>query len=112
MATILIDCDPGVDDFLAIFMVLNHLSKSTTNILPVITTVGGNATIEDTTTNACSLLNFYKQHAMSHLATDNIAIGVGATHPIEGKFKYAMTRPKQIPPKKTNPPSKRNIIQN
>ena len=89
MATILIDCDPGVDDFLAIFMVLNHLSKSTTNILPVITTVGGNATIEDTTTNACSLLNFYKQHAMSQLAIDNIAIGVGATHPIEGKFKYA-----------------------
>ncbi len=88
MVNILIDCDPGIDDCLAILMMLNHLNYSN-NILSAITTVGGNATIEDTTKNTLSLLNFYKAQSTSRLKIDNIPIGVGAPQPIEGKFNYA-----------------------
>ena len=38
MVNILIDCDPGIDDCLAILMVLNHLNDSK-NILSAVTTV-------------------------------------------------------------------------
>ena len=88
MVNILIDCDPGIDDCLAILMVLNHLNDSK-NILSAVTTVGGNATIEDTSKNTHSLLNFYKTQSTSNLDFDNIPIGVGAAQPIEGKFHYA-----------------------
>lgn len=89
MTNILIDCDPGIDDCLAILMMLNHSSNLDSNILTAITTVGGNATLEDTTKNTCSLLNFYKEQSTSDLEIDNILIGVGAPEPIEGKFNYA-----------------------
>ena len=89
MLNMLIDCDPGIDDALAIFMVLNFLKNSNLNTLPSITTTGGNATIEDTTKNTCLLLDFYKKQSMSSLEIDNVKIGIGADRPIEGRFQYA-----------------------
>ena len=70
-------------------MVLNHLSFFGTGNLSAITTVGGNATIQDTTTNAYSLLKFYKEKSKSNLEIDNIPVGMGSSRPIEGQFDYA-----------------------
>jgi len=89
MVNILIDCDPGIDDSLAILMILNHLSFFDSGNLSAITTVGGNATIQDTTTNTYSLLNFYKEKSKSNLGIDNVPVGIGSSKPIEGKFNYA-----------------------
>ena len=89
MVNILIDCDPGIDDSLAILMILNHLSFFDSGNLSAITTVGGNATIQDTTTNTYSLLNFYKEKSKSNLEIDNVPVGIGSSKPIEGKFNYA-----------------------
>ena len=89
MVNLLIDCDPGIDDSLAILMVLNHLSFFGTGNLSAITTVGGNATIKDTTANTYSLLNYYKEKSKTNLEIDNVPVGIGSSNPIEGKFNYA-----------------------
>ena len=89
MSSLLIDCDPGIDDSLALIMILNHLSICSNHTLTAITTVGGNATIQDTTKNTQSLLNFYKEHSKLNLDIENILIGVGAAKPIEGEYIYA-----------------------
>ena len=89
MSSLLIDCDPGIDDSLALIMILNHLSICNNHTLAAITTVGGNATIQDTTKNTQSLLSFYKEHSKLNLDIENILIGVGAAKPIEGEYIYA-----------------------
>ena len=50
---ILIDTDPGNDDLLAIVMALSSIELD----LKALTIVGGNASLEDTTDNALSLLS-------------------------------------------------------
>lgn len=52
MRPVLIDCDPGTDDALAICMALNSRALDVVGF----TTVGGNAAIDDTTSNALALL--------------------------------------------------------
>ena len=54
---VIIDTDPGNDDLLAIVMALN---SSKLDLLGL-TVVGGNATIEDTTNNALSILTYMKR---------------------------------------------------
>ena len=51
---ILIDTDPGNDDLLAIVMALSSIELD----LKALTIVGGNASLEDTTDNALSLLSY------------------------------------------------------
>ncbi|SVD95438.1 uncharacterized protein METZ01_LOCUS448292, partial [marine metagenome] len=89
MNNLLIDCDPGIDDSLSLIMILNHLSVYNKQTLTGITTVGGNAKIQDTTKNTQSLLNFYTQHTKFNLDFKNILVGVGASKPVEGKYIYA-----------------------
>ncbi len=55
MKQILIDCDPGHDDALAILTAIAHTEKL--RILGI-TTIGGNQTLEKVTTNAKNVLEF------------------------------------------------------
>ncbi|MDH5161658.1 nucleoside hydrolase [Heyndrickxia sp. FSL K6-6286] len=55
MKNIIIDCDPGHDDALAILTAIANSNKL--NILGV-TTIGGNQTLEKVTTNAKNILEF------------------------------------------------------
>ena len=54
MKKILIDCDPGIDDSLAIILAL----RSSKVKLEAITTVSGNMHVDDTSTNALKILEF------------------------------------------------------
>lgn len=58
MRNIIIDCDPGHDDAIAILMALAH--KDRLNIKGI-TTVGGNQTLEKITDNALKILSFVNE---------------------------------------------------
>lgn len=78
MRRVLIDTDPGTDDALALLMALN----SPDLLIEGITTVGGNATLAQTTQNALRLVN--------HVAgRREVPIAVGADHPARGSFTHA-----------------------
>lgn len=67
MTRVLIDCDPGHDDAMAILYAAKHLD------LVAITTVHGNAPLENTTRNALSLCT---------LARLNVPVSAGADRPL------------------------------
>jgi inosine-uridine nucleoside N-ribohydrolase len=67
---ILIDCDPGHDDAIAILLAL----ASPEIELVGVTTVAGNQTLEKTTANAIRVLDF--------VARDDIAVAAGADRPL------------------------------
>ena len=79
MRTVIVDTDPGADDALALMMAMNSPDLR----LEGITTVGGNATLSDTTDNALRLLEHLdgKQSA--------IPVAVGAGEPLQGSFTHA-----------------------
>ena len=79
MRRVIIDTDPGTDDALAIMMALNSPDLSVEGI----TTVGGNATLSETTENALRL--------MEHLDGPDsaIPIAVGADRPAKGLYTHA-----------------------
>lgn len=56
---IIIDCDPGIDDIVAISLALANEDKF--NILGI-TTVAGNQTIEKVTLNTLKVLSYYKRN--------------------------------------------------
>lgn len=66
---ILIDCDPGVDDALAIYLALSHKEFD----LKAITVVGGNVSLEKTSSNALNLVEY--------LETD-VKVAKGAEGPL------------------------------
>lgn len=75
MATpIIIDCDPGHDDAIAIMLAYAHR-----DVLDIrgITTVGGNQTLEKITDNALRILQFIRA---------DIPVAKGATGPLLGKL--------------------------
>jgi len=74
---VIIDADPGVDDFLAIAMAVanSHLD------LVGVTTVGGNASLEDTTANALKTLHAF--------GADDIEVARGAESGLTRPFVYA-----------------------
>ena len=76
MKKVLIDMDPGTDDALALIAALNSPEL---DILGV-TTVGGNASLADTTRNALRLLE--------HLGSD-LPVSRGSARPLKGRFEYA-----------------------
>ncbi|HOH69973.1 MAG TPA: nucleoside hydrolase, partial [Sedimentibacter sp.] len=55
---IIIDCDPGIDDIIAISLAIANEDKF--NILGI-TTVAGNQTIEKVTLNALKVLSYYNR---------------------------------------------------
>ncbi len=78
MRRVIIDTDPGTDDALALLMALNcpdlHIEG--------ITTVGGNATLAQTTRNALRLLDYVAGGRA-------VAVAAGADRPARGSFSYA-----------------------
>ena len=73
---VLIDADPGTDDALALIAALNSPELDVLGV----TTVGGNASLADTTRNALRLLD--------HLGSD-LPVSRGSARPLKGRFEYA-----------------------
>ena len=70
MTAIIIDCDPGHDDAIAILLAL---ASPEVNLLGI-TTVSGNQTLAKTTANAIRVLD--------HLERDDISVAAGADRPL------------------------------
>lgn len=68
--TIILDCDPGIDDALAIALAVEHCD------VLALTTVGGNVGVEHTTRNAGSVLAL--------LGRSDIPVHAGADNPLAG----------------------------
>ena len=78
MQRVVIDTDPGTDDALALLMALNSPDLR----IEGITTVGGNATLAETTDNALRLVD--------HVAGGrDVPVAVGAERPACGSFSHA-----------------------
>ncbi len=79
MRRVIIDTDPGTDDVLAIMMALNSPELSVEGI----TTVGGNATLAQTTDNALRLMEYLEGSSSA------MPIAVGADRPLHGSYTHA-----------------------
>ena len=79
MRRVIIDTDPGTDDALAIMMALNSPDLAVEGI----TTVGGNATLSETTENALRLMEYLEGPRCT------IPIAVGADRPAKGLYSHA-----------------------
>lgn len=77
---VIIDCDPGHDDMMA--LVLAYGSKKLD--IRAVTTVAGNNTIENTTNNALNVLHY--------IGADEIPVAMGYQDPIVRSHKEAMER--------------------
>ena len=73
----IIDVDTGTDDAIALIIAANSPELEIAGI----TTVGGNASLTDTTRNTLRL--------MSYLGRADIPVSRGANKPIEGRFNFA-----------------------
>ena len=78
MRRVIIDTDPGTDDALALLMALNCPDME----IEGITTVGGNATLAQTTRNALRLVEFVAGGRA-------VAVAAGADRPARGSFSFA-----------------------
>ena len=79
MRSVIIDTDPGADDALALMMAIN----SPDLLVEGLTTVGGNATLSETTDNALRLI----EHLDGKQSV--LPIAVGADRPMRGSFTHA-----------------------
>ena len=70
MTAIILDCDPGHDDAIALMLAL---ASPEIELLGV-TTVAGNQTLEKTTANAIRVLD--------HLGRDDVPVAAGAPRPL------------------------------
>jgi inosine-uridine nucleoside N-ribohydrolase len=77
MTRVILDCDPGLDDALALLLVLASPELE----LAGITTVAGNQTIEKTTANALKLLEL--------TGRSEIPVAAGAAGPLAGELVLA-----------------------
>lgn len=75
---IILDCDPGHDDAMAMMLAASKLSKLN---LEAITTVAGNVDVEKNTNNALRLCDL--------LGLNNVPVAKGAAHPLVRKMKAA-----------------------
>ena len=73
---VIIDCDPGADDAIAIMLALNSIELEVLGI----TTVSGNAPLETCTQNALNIINACKQK--------NIPVFAGLDKPIERDIEF------------------------
>ncbi|MGO1769579.1 MAG: nucleoside hydrolase [Microbacterium sp.] len=72
---VIIDCDPGHDDAIALMLAVRHLD------LVAVTTVGGNAPLEEVTRNALNILEV--------LERDDVPVHAGHDRPILGELTTA-----------------------
>jgi inosine-uridine nucleoside N-ribohydrolase len=77
MTRVILDCDPGLDDALALLLVLASPELE----LAGVTTVAGNQTIEKTTANALKLLEL--------AGRSDIPVAAGAAGPLAGELVLA-----------------------
>ncbi len=77
MTKYIIDTDPGTDDAVAF---INALNSPELDVI-ALTTVGGNANLDDTTSNALDL--------MALLGRSDMPVYRGADTPLTGEFEYA-----------------------
>jgi inosine-uridine nucleoside N-ribohydrolase len=77
MTRVILDCDPGLDDALALLLVLASAELE----LVGVTTVAGNQTIEKTTENALKLLEL--------AGRSDIPVAAGAAGPLAGELVLA-----------------------
>jgi Inosine-uridine nucleoside N-ribohydrolase len=77
MTKVIMDCDPGIDDAVALTILLAHPDKAD---LIGVTTVGGNVKLDYVTKNAKKLLTFLGSHA---------ELASGQANPIVKKIKTA-----------------------
>ena len=77
MTKYIIDTDPGTDDAVAF---IDALNSPELDVL-ALTTVGGNASLDDTTRNALDL--------MDHLGRPDMPVYKGAETPLTGEFPFA-----------------------
>jgi len=75
-----VDCDAGIDDALALLM-LGQLHRRQRLRLEVVTTVGGNVPVEQTTRNACFVLDSDGDHQTPVVS--------GASQPLAGMGEHA-----------------------
>lgn len=78
--SVIIDCDPGHDDMMA--LVLAYGSKKLD--VKAVTTVAGNNTIEHTTNNALNVLHY--------IGADEIPVAMGSQDPIVRSHKEVMAK--------------------
>ncbi len=78
MSDIVLDCDPGHDDAIALLLAL----ASPEVTLLGVTTVAGNQTLEKTTTNAIRVLD--------HLGRGDIPVAAGACRPLVRELRVAV----------------------
>jgi len=96
---IILDCDPGHDDMVAILLALASPQLEVQGI----TTVGGNATIEHVTENALRTLALANR--------PDVPVAAGASHPLRGPLHTAshvhgesgLDGPVKLPPARSEP---------
>jgi inosine-uridine nucleoside N-ribohydrolase len=81
---VIIDSDPGTDDALAIMMALNSSDLRVQGI----TTVGGNATLGDTTRNTLRLLDYLEISGQPDGGDPGLPVSPGASRPLRGRYHY------------------------
>ena len=81
---VLLDVDPGTDDALAILMALNAHGLRTEGI----TTVGGNATLRDTTRNTLRILEYVGAAVREDVGGAGLPMSRGAARPVRGRYRY------------------------
>lgn len=79
MRRVIIDTDPGTDDALALMMALNSPDLAVEGL----TTVGGNATLSETTENALRLTEYLEGKESV------LPVAVGADRPAKGLYSHA-----------------------
>lgn len=73
---VIIDCDPGIDDAIALSVLLNDPFFD----VKLVTTVAGNVSVKKTTNNALKIAAFFKS---------NVSIAAGAAEPLIKKLEDA-----------------------
>ena len=81
---VVLDVDPGTDDALAMLMALNAPGLRVEGV----TTVGGNATLRDTTRNALRILEYVGAGVREDSGGDGIPVSRGAARPMKGRYRY------------------------
>ncbi len=81
---VILDTDPGTDDALAIMMALSSPNLQ----VECITTVGGNATVRDTTRNTLMVLAHLGVPVQSEVGGRGLPVSQGASRPLRGRYHY------------------------
>ena len=81
---VLIDTDPGTDDALALMMALSSPDLDVQGI----TTVGGNASLADTTRNALRLMEYLGVPGARDRHRHGLPVVKGSARPLNGRFHY------------------------